>query len=178
MNWAKAAKTLVPVLIILAVAGVWLLKNSQNGSSGVGSPGVEDSNPDFALHVTENMNLEELRSYGIPIVIDFGADSCIPCKEMAPVLRQLNEELRGEAIVKFVDVWKYPSLVEGYPVSVIPTQVFIDSDGKPYVPKDPDSLGLKIYSTKDTNEHVFTTHEGGLTRDQLLWVLEEMGLER
>ncbi len=94
------------------------------------------------------------------------------------MLRQLNEELRGEAIVKFVDVWKYPSLVEGYPVSVIPTQVFIDSNGKPYMPKDPDSLGLKMYSTKDTNEHVFTTHEGGLTRDQLLWVLEEMGLER
>ncbi|OLN32939.1 Thioredoxin [Desulfosporosinus metallidurans] len=39
-------------------------------------------------------------------MIDFGADSCVPCKEMAPVLKKLNTEMQGKAIVKFVDVWK------------------------------------------------------------------------
>ncbi len=49
---------------------------------------------------------------GFPIIIDFGADSCIPCKEMAPVLKKLNEEWQGKVIVKFVDVWKYPDAAD------------------------------------------------------------------
>jgi len=109
MNWTKAAKILASVLIILAVAGIWWLKNSRDESNGTSGSGVENSNPDFALHVTEKINLDRLKSYGIPIVINFGADSCIPCQAMAPILRGINEELRGKAIVKFVDVWKYPA---------------------------------------------------------------------
>lgn len=178
MNWTKAAKILASVLIILAVAGVWWLKNSRDESNGTSGSGVENSNPDFALHVTEKINLDRLKSYGIPIVINFGADSCMPCQEMAPILREINEELRGKAIVKFVDVWNYPGLVEGYPVSVIPTQVFVDSSGRPYAPADRDFPGLNMYYMEGTNEHVFTTHEGGLTKNQLLSVLEGMGLER
>ena len=81
-------------------------------------------------------------------MIDFGADSCIPCKEMAPVLKELNEELRGKVIIKFVDVWKYQSLAEGYPISVIPTQVFFDKDGKPYTPKDPEAHKCKCILQK------------------------------
>jgi thioredoxin 1 len=34
-----------------------------------------------------------------------------------------------------------------------------------------------MYSSKDTNIHVFTTHEGGITKEQLLSILKEMGLE-
>jgi thioredoxin 1 len=49
---------------------------------------------------------KEIKSYGVPFVIDFGSDSCIPCKEMAPVLETLHEEFQGKAIVHFVDVWK------------------------------------------------------------------------
>ena len=34
-----------------------------------------------------------------------------------------------------------------------------------------------MYSSKDTNEHVFTTHEGGMTKEQILAVFKEMGVE-
>jgi len=125
-----------------------------------------------------DINLEQLKSYGLPIVIDFGADSCIPCKEMAPVLKELNSELQGKAIIKFVDVWKYPELAEGYPISVIPTQLFFNKDGKPYTPSDPESMRMAMYVKDDTNEHVFTTHEGGMTKEQILNALSEMGLEK
>lgn len=165
-------KILVPALLVCIVGGIWFVKNNKKDIKPVVS-----NNPDFALHVTEKLDLEKLKSYGIPIVIDFGADSCVPCKQMAPVLKGLNEELQGKAIIKFVDVWKYQSLSEGYPINLIPTQIFINANGKPFNPKDPDSMQMKLYSQKDTNEHIFTAHEGGLTKEQLLSALKEMGMK-
>lgn len=167
-----AIKIILPIVLICIIAGVWIFKNSQKEKIL-----VTDDNPDFALHVTKEIDLEKLKSYGLPIIIDFGADSCIPCKEMAPVLKELNEELRGKAIIKFVDVWKYQSFSEGYPISVIPTQVFFDADGKPFSPKDPEAMQMNLYSSRDKSEHVFTTHEGGIKKDQLLAALKEMGMK-
>jgi len=165
------SKILIPIFIVVAIGAIWYFKNSNK------TPIVKEDNPYFALHVTDSLDLEKLKSYGLPIMIDFGADSCIPCTEMAPVLKQLNEELRGKVIIKFVDVWKYQSLAEGYPISVIPTQVFLDKEGKPYTPKDPEASQMQMYSSKDTKEHVFTTHEGGMTKEQILKVFVEMGVK-
>lgn len=165
-------KIIIPVLLICIVAGIWLIKNQKKNN------GAENGdNPDFALHVTEKIDLEKLKSYGLPIIIDFGSDSCIPCKEMAPVLEELNAELKGKAIIRFVDVWKYQDLAEGYPISLIPTQVFIDASGKPYTPKDAEASQMKLYSKKDTGEHALTAHEGGVTKEQLMSILKEMGMK-
>lgn len=184
-NTTKSKKRLVvkiimPVLLVCVVIGIWAVKNNKNDTDLVGtdkSGTMVAGNPDFGLHVTEKIDLEKLKSYGIPIIIDFGADSCIPCKEMAPVLKELNAELQGKAIIRFVDVWKYQSFADGYPISLIPTQIFIDVNGKPYKPKDPESKQMRIFSSKDTGEHIYTTHEGGMTKEQLLSVLKEMGLK-
>jgi len=169
---SMVVKIIIPVLLICIVFGIWAVKNSKKDTNSAGS-----DNPDFALHVTEKIELEKLKSYGLPIIIDFGADSCIPCKEMAPVLKELNEKLQGKAIIKFVDVWKYQALAEGYPISVIPTQIIIDANGKPYNPKDPEAMKMILYALRDTNEHVLTAHEGGLTKEQMLDVLKEMGVK-
>jgi len=167
-----AIKIIIPVLLVCIVFGIWVVKNSKEDIDAVVS-----ENTDFTLHVTDKIDIKKLKSYGIPIIIDFGADSCIPCKEMAPVLKELNEELQGKAIIRFVDVWKYQALAEGYPVSLIPTQIFIDANGKPYNPEDTEAMQVKRYLTRDTKEHIFTAHEGGATKDQLLSVLKEMGLK-
>jgi thioredoxin 1 len=129
------------------------------------------------MQITKPFDLEGYKASGLPVIIDFGADSCIPCKEMAPVLADLHGSLKGKAIIRFVDVWKYRDLSQGYPIQVIPTQVFFDAAGKPFTP--PESLGIPVnmYSTRDADEHVFTTHEGGLTKDQLLSILRAMGMK-
>lgn len=181
------AKIIIPILFVCIVAGVWFVKNYKKESGSAinksdspisdtsKSKGTADT--DFDLHITDKIDLEKLKSHGVPIVIDFGADSCIPCKEMAPVLKELNSELKGKAIIKFVDVWKYRELADGYPVNLIPTQILIDANGKPYKPKDTKALELKKYTAKKTGEHIFTTHEGGLTKEQLLDLLKEMGMK-
>ena len=167
-----ALKIIVPILILSVLVGIWIIKNNKKDTEIAGT-----GNADFELHVTEKIDLEKLKSYGLPIVIDFGADSCIPCKEMAPVLKELNAELKGKAIIKFVDVWKYQELAQGYPISLIPTQIFIDASGNPLKPKNPQASQMKMYSLKDKGEHVFTAHEGGMIKDQLLDALKEMGMK-
>ena len=167
-------KRLVLFFMIIVIAAVWVLKNSEKQSAVIEMPSEAG---DFALHVTESLDIEKLKSHGLPIIIDFGADSCIPCKEMAPVLVELNQEYRGKAIVKFVDVWKYQNLAEGYPIRVIPTQVFIDASGNPFQPEDPAKHRMTMYASNESGEHVFTVHEGGMTRDQLVAVLKEMGVD-
>lgn len=172
-------KIVLPVIIVIGLLAVWIIKNPDTFSKDKNDIVAEnnENNSDFTLNITEEIDLEQLKSYGVPIIIDFGADSCIPCKEMAPVLEKLNEELKGKAIVRFVDVWKYPDLAKNFPISVIPTQVLIDKDGNPYVPSDANSSGIIMYSAKDTSEHVYTTHEGGITEEALLNILNEMGME-
>jgi thioredoxin 1 len=165
-------KIIIPILLVCIIGGIWIIKNNKKDTAS-----VDSDNPDFALHVTEKIELDNLKSYGFPIIIDFGADSCIPCKEMAPVLKELNAELQGKAIIRFVDVWKYRELSEGYPISVIPTQIFFDANGKPYKPKNPEASQMKIYTSRDNGEHIFTAHEGGATKEQLLDILKEMGLK-
>jgi thioredoxin 1 len=66
----------------------------------------------------------------LPRIVDVGADKCIPCIMMAPILEELKKEYAGVLIVEFVDVWKNPQAGQQYGVRGIPTQIFYDASGK------------------------------------------------
>src|SRR5665648_505911 len=159
-------KIIAPIIIIAVILGIFILKSNQDKP-------IADNTGEFALEATA-IDLEQLKSYGLPIIIDFGADSCIPCKEMAPVLKKLNEEWQGKVIVKFVDVWKYPDASAEFPVQVIPTQFFFNAQGKPYIPSDPEGMQMIMYSLKATQEHAYTAHQGGMTEEQIRAAFREM----
>jgi thioredoxin 1 len=67
---------------------------------------------------------------GLPRLVDVGADKCIPCKMMAPILEELKKEYTGVLQVDFVDAWKNPNEASKYGVRGIPTQIFYDISGK------------------------------------------------
>jgi len=67
---------------------------------------------------------------GLPRLLDLGADKCIPCKMMAPVLEELGKEYAGKMEVEFIDVWQHPGAGKAFGVEVIPTQIFYDAGGK------------------------------------------------
>lgn len=69
-------------------------------------------------------------SEALPRLLDLGAHECIPCKKMAPILTELEAEFKGRAIVEFIDVWKNKAAAEKYRVTLIPTQIFFDREGK------------------------------------------------
>ena len=67
---------------------------------------------------------------GLPKLVDLGADKCIPCKMMAPILEELKKEQAGALEVEFIDVWKHKEEAAKYGVRMIPTQIFYADDGK------------------------------------------------
>lgn len=67
---------------------------------------------------------------GLPRLVDLGADKCIPCKMMAPILEELKAEYAGRMEVEFIDVWKNKTKVSEYGIQMIPTQIFYDEQGK------------------------------------------------
>ena len=74
--------------------------------------------------------VDRARLSGLPSVIDFGAEGCVACDMMAPVLALLRDELKGNANVLFVDVRKEQVLGSRFGARTIPLQVFFDRDGK------------------------------------------------
>jgi len=66
----------------------------------------------------------------LPKLLDLGADKCVPCKMMFPVLDGLKKDYKGKLTVEFIDVWKNPSAKAKYKIRLIPTQIFYDSKGK------------------------------------------------
>lgn len=176
-----AFKILIPLIIIAAIAGMYFWKNASKTPSANTEPatsGESAAKGTYPLKITA-VDLEAIKAYGVPTVVDFGSDSCIPCKEMAPVLETLNAQWQGKAAVQFIDVWKYADGVEDFPIQVIPTQVFFNADGTPFVPSESlqKQIAFTMYSDKDTGEHIFTVHQGGMAEEQMRQIFAEMGVE-
>lgn len=72
----------------------------------------------------------EIPAKGMVTMIDLGADRCIPCKMMAPILEKVKKDYEGRAFIHFYDVWKDRTPADRYRIRVIPTQIFFDKDGK------------------------------------------------
>lgn len=67
-----------------------------------------------------------------PVLVDFYADWCGPCRAMAPTIEELSHELSGTAVVGKVDVDANQALAEQYQVMSIPTLI-VFKGGQPAV---------------------------------------------
>ena len=67
---------------------------------------------------------------GKPVLVDFGANSCVPCRQLRPILKEVSKEYSGKAEVLVIDVYKYQTLAKEHKIMLIPTLVFFDSKGK------------------------------------------------
>ena len=70
------------------------------------------------------------QSKPLPRLVDLGAGKCIPCKMMAPILKDLKTTYAGKMDVVFIDVWENPDAGKKYGINVIPTQIFYDAAGR------------------------------------------------
>lgn len=177
MKHKTLLRVLVPVLILALVGGLWLMKNSQRAAESARQMALAKDNPVYLLEDTA-VDLPLYQAQGLPIIMDFGAEDCPPCQEMRPALEQAHEDNLGRATIKFFDVWKRPELTGSYPIAVIPSQVLMHPDGRPYQPSEEvlqKGLNFEFYDDISTKEHALTVHVGILDAADFELILQDMG---
>ena len=77
---------------------------------------------DYTLN-SQNFEEEVLKSK-LPVLVDFSADWCGPCKMMAPMIDEFAEEYEGELKVGKINVDQSPDIAQKYKVMSIPMFAF------------------------------------------------------
>ncbi len=83
--------------------------------------------------------------------VELGSVNCIPCRQMQPIMKSIEEKYRGQVKVVFHDVWKDKDAGKKYGIQLIPTQVFLDESGKEFFRHEgfyPEEDIIKLFETK------------------------------
>ncbi|MGE4325952.1 MAG: thioredoxin [Pseudodonghicola sp.] len=81
------------------------------------------------VHVTDATFDQEVKQSDVPVVVDFWAAWCGPCRQIAPALEELSEEYNGKIKIAKIDVDENPNLAASLGVRGIPA-LFIFKDGQ------------------------------------------------
>ncbi|MCJ7669585.1 MAG: thioredoxin domain-containing protein [Dehalococcoidia bacterium] len=144
----------IAIVAVLIAAVVVVIAVKQRDKTDVGSN--LSQNPSAVVTAADsNASVQDVgQPKVLPRLLDLGADQCIPCKMMAPILEELKKEYVGRLVVEFVDVWKNSAEAERYGIKLIPTQIFFDASGKERF-----------------------RHEGFISKEDILGKWKELGIE-
>jgi len=110
------------------------------------------SNNNRAALTQEDVTTDEIKV----TFVELGSVKCIPCRQMQPIMKEIEEEYKGQVKVVFYDVWTTEGkpYIKEFGIRAIPTQVFLDKNGKEYF-----------------------RHQGFFAKDELVEVLKMQGVK-
>ena len=119
---ARIPRWIWTLAVVALAVGVYVMRPAANSGP--------EADTDAAAVVAGQQSIAGQQSAAaLPRLVDLGADKCVPCKMMAPILAELKTEFAGKFVVEFIDVWKNEGAGAKYGIKVIPTQVFFAADG-------------------------------------------------
>lgn len=175
----------VSYILILALIGASLLKNKR---INVDYPVIVEQQENETEKVKEisdaelydmynigEFDLDIWKSRGKPLIVNFSLKGSEPSEKMEQNLKNINEKYKGQLIIKIVDVEKYMDYIRKYPLSVAPTQLIYDKDGKAYKPSENmKDIVFQEYTSIKNPDDVIMVHEGLMTMEQLEWLVSEL----
>ena len=113
----------IVVALLVVVGAVVAVKRSARARDAA-------SPPCSSCSLAETCPSASQPATGLPRLVDLGRGTCIPCKQMLPILAELKQEYQGRLRVDVIDLRDDPDAAGKYGVRVIPTQIFFDAGGQ------------------------------------------------
>ncbi len=100
-----------------------------DGEAEIEDPPAPAETSGEVVSVNEGTFEQKVLNAEVPVLVDFYADWCPPCRALEPTMEQLASDYAGRAIIAKVDVDENPGLAERYEVRGIPA-LFLIKDGE------------------------------------------------
>ncbi|ENK1242510.1 thioredoxin family protein [Clostridium sporogenes] len=130
------------LIVIIAIMAWFKAVKPKEGYSNTKGNLIKEENTNYEVNIGK-----------MPVLLELSSPTCGPCRKMTPIIKEIKEEYKNKVDTHIVDLTKNPQFGDKYKVSVVPTQVFLDKDGK-----------------------VFLRHEGMLTKDEIIDIINKMGI--
>ncbi len=144
VRWSLAG-LLAAALLVAGSPGLALGQDAQTA-------GAADKPEKGKVFKTKSLEID-FSTYKVAF-LELGSDRCIPCRQMRPIMKEIAASYPEDVLVVFYDVWEDPAPTRKYKVQLIPTQIFLDGQGKE-----------------------FFRHMGLFAKEEILKVLEKKGLK-
>lgn len=138
------------VFLLFIIVSITLFCSGNKSEKSVDDKTIQKTNDSENLIITNDKL--DFSKHKVTF-IELGADRCIPCRAMQPIMREIAQEYKGTIQVVFYDIWKTPQYAKDYRIQLIPTQVFIDKSGKE-----------------------ISRHVGFFAKDEIIMMLKERGI--
>jgi thioredoxin 1 len=126
------------ILLSISIGLIFLLSNCNAGNPGktntTSTSGnvIVLTNAEFKQKVFNyEVNKQWKFEGNLPVIIDFYADWCGPCKQLSPRIEEIAKEYAGKVIVYKVDTDKERELAQTLGIQSLPTLLFIPMKGQP-----------------------------------------------
>lgn len=141
-------KSILSVVLVASIALFGCNSSNGNGQTTDGTPvttgdkTVAGNETGKVIQMDKAMFIERVFNYEAnpdkwvfegdkPVIIDFYADWCGPCKKIAPIMVQLAEEYKDQIVIYKIDTEKERELAQVFAIKSIPSILFIPADGQP-----------------------------------------------
>lgn len=142
----KGSQAIALIVVLIVIAGIVVAKSagsrstSPSPTANMSAPEAPVASPPPTPEASNAVATAEpaatpaaekpAEGKPLPKMLELGSVGCKPCTYMAPIIDSLEKELAGKVVVKFYDVIENQAIAEQYKVMTIPTQVFLDAEGK------------------------------------------------
>ncbi len=99
-------------------------------SAGLSRDVVASGPAETPIPALSPAELDSALGAGLPLVVEFGGETCIPCVNMQPVLKELRTRLGARARVANFWIQSNPDVARRHQIMVMPTQVIFDAKGR------------------------------------------------
>lgn len=120
------------LLSLVLVSGFFLSCQGNSRKDAIPDEDRVEMSPNEVVDVP-SYKVEEgkiIPTNGQPMIVDFSATWCPPCRQLKPIFEKLAEEFRGRITFVTIDVDENPAIAQAYGVQSIPMLVFLNKDGQ------------------------------------------------